>query len=58
MVILSNYLTLKRINAFEEIKIMEATTSYHMLNIMQNNNHFCKIPQPLRDQTVTSTDSC
>jgi len=28
----------KRINALVEIEILKATTSDHMLNIMQNNN--------------------
>ena len=47
----------KRINALEEIEIMKATTSYHILNIMQNNRLY-NIIQTTQDQTVTSTDNC
>jgi hypothetical protein len=46
-----------RINALEEIEIMKATTSVHMLNNMQNNNSSYKILQPLQDQTATSTEN-
>ena len=34
---------------------MKATTSDHMLNIVQNNNLLYKILQPLHDQTAIST---
>ena len=41
-------------NALEEMEIIKATTSDHMLNIMQNNYPLYKI-QPLQDQTATGT---
>ena len=45
----------KRINAFEEIEIMKATTSDHMLYTKQNNNPLYKILQPFWDQTAKGT---
>ena len=48
----------KRINAIEEIDIMKATTSDHMLNFIQKNGPLYNILQPLHDQAATSTDSC
>ena len=46
----------KKINYLEEMEIMKATTSDHMLNIMQNNNPLYGILQPLQDQTATTTE--
>jgi hypothetical protein len=46
----------KRINALEEMKIMKATTSEHMLNIIQNNHPLYRMLQSVQDQTTTSTD--
>ena len=41
-----------KINALEEMEIMKATTSDHMLNIMQNINPLYQIlVQSLQDQT-------
>jgi hypothetical protein len=44
----------KRINALEGMEIMKATTTDHMLNIMQNINLLYRMLQPLQDQTTTS----
>ena len=48
----------KRIKALEEMEIMKATTTDHMLNIMQNINLLYRMLQPLQDQTTTTTDKC
>ena len=50
----------KRINALEEIEIMKAITSDHMLSSTQNNNSLYQMVLllSLQDQTSTSTDTC
>jgi hypothetical protein len=45
----------KRINVLEDIEIMKATTSDH---IIQYINPLYQMLQPLQDQTATSTDKC
>jgi hypothetical protein len=40
----------KRINYLEEMEIMKATTSDHMLTIIQNINPFYRMLQPFQDQ--------
>ena len=45
----------KRNNALEEIEIMKAITSDHMLNAIQNNNPLYKILQTLQEQNATGT---
>ena len=47
---------LKRINDVEEIHIMKATISAHILNI--NNNPLYKILQPFQDQLHTKKQKC
>ena len=46
----------KRIDAFEEMEIMKATTSDDMLNIIQNMNPLYQMLQSVQDQTTTSAD--
>jgi hypothetical protein len=46
----------KRINALEEMEIMKATTSDHILNIIQNTNPHYSMLQSVQDQTKTSAD--
>ena len=46
----------KRIIALEEMEIMKATTSGHMLNIIQNINPLYRMLQSVQDQTTTSAD--
>ena len=38
----------KRINVLKEMEIMKATTSDHMLNIMQNTHHYRIRQRPAR----------
>jgi hypothetical protein len=40
------------------MEIMKATTSDHMLNIIQIMKPLYRMLQPLQDQTLTSTDNC
>ena len=47
--------TPKRINALEEMEIMKATPSGHVLNMMQNNPLY-QVLQPLQDQTANSKE--
>ena len=42
-------MTPRESNAFEEMEIMKATTSDHMLNIIQNINPLYRMLQPLKD---------
>ena len=44
----------KRINALEEMEVMKATNSDHMLNIIQNINPLYRTLQSVQDQTTTS----
>ena len=46
----------KRINALEEMEIMKATTSNHMLNIIHNINQLYQMLQSVRDQRTTGAD--
>ena len=48
----------KRIKANEEIEIMKANTSDHMLNIIQNINPLYRMLQSVQDQATTSADDC
>jgi hypothetical protein len=48
----------KRINALEEMEIMKATTSDHMLNIIQYITPLYQMLQPVQNQTTTSADNC
>ena len=48
----------KRIDALEKMEIMKATSSDHMLNIIQNINPLYRMLQPGEDQTTTSADNC
>jgi hypothetical protein len=48
----------KRINALEKIEIMKATTSDHMLNVIQNINPLYRMLQSVQDWITTSPDNC
>ena len=47
----------KRIKALEEMEIMKATPSDHMLDFIQNMNPLYRMLQPVQDQTTTSMDN-
>ena len=47
----------KWINALEKMEIMKATTSDHMLNIIQKNNPHYRMLQSVQ-KTTTSADDC
>ena len=46
----------KIINALEEVKIIKATASDHMLNIIQNINPLYRMLQPVQDQRKPRAD--
>jgi hypothetical protein len=48
----------KRIIAFEEVEIMKAIISDHMLNIIQNIKSLYRMIQSVQSQTMTSGEDC